>query len=146
MLEIYLFTWNLNKDRVAHDLTVKHLAQRGTRDLFIACVQELPGRSALAKARTGTDVAALSEHGIEVVSALSPNIRGREAPTGLQFSRYPAIAHHPRLRRLDAFADEDGEFVAACFEVHSPKKRIAVVGLHAKSQVDHLPVEGYLRI
>ena len=50
--ELYLFTWNLNKDRAAHDLTIKHLAQRGARDLFIACVQELPGKSAFAQART----------------------------------------------------------------------------------------------
>jgi endonuclease/exonuclease/phosphatase family metal-dependent hydrolase len=136
VLEIYLFTWNLNKDRAAHDLTIKHLAQRGTRDLFIACVQELPGRSALAEARTGRNVAALTAQGIKVVSAFSPNIRGQKAPTGLVFSKYPAIAHHPQLQLLDAFTDEDGEFVAARFEVHSPKKTIAVVGLHAKSQVD----------
>jgi hypothetical protein len=69
--EIYLFTWNLNKDRAAHDLTVKHLAQRGARDLFVACVQELPGRSDLAKARTGKDVAALTAQGLQVVYILT---------------------------------------------------------------------------
>lgn len=136
MPEIYLFTWNLNKDRAAHDLTVKHLAQRGARDLFIACVQELPGGSALAKARNGKSVATLKAQGIEVVSKFSPNTRGRDAPTGLAFAHYPAIAYHPRLHLLEAVADEDGEFIAARFEVHSLKKTLAVVGLHAKSQVN----------
>lgn len=136
MPELYLFTWNLNKDGAAHDLTIKHLAQRGARDLFIACVQELPGKSAFAQARTGKDVASLTAQGIKVVSAFSPNARGKKAPSGLLLSKYPAIAYHPQLQLLDAFADEDGEFVAARFEVHSPKKTITVVGLHAKSQVD----------
>jgi endonuclease/exonuclease/phosphatase family metal-dependent hydrolase len=134
--EIYLFTWNLNKDGAAHDLTVKHLAQRGTRGSFIACVQELPGRSDLAKARTGKSVAALTTKGIDVVSTFSPNVRDRRAPAGLALARYPVSAHDPLLRLLDAVCDEDGEFVAACFEMHSPKKTIAVIGLHAKSQVD----------
>ncbi len=136
MAEIYLFTWNLHKVRAAHDLTVKHLAQRGARDLFVACVQEIPGRSDLAKARTGKEIAALTAQGIEVVCTFSPNARGRKAPTGLAFAGYPAIVHHPGLRLLNAVSDEDGEFVAACFELHSPKKTITVVGLHAKSQGD----------
>ncbi|WP_437718154.1 hypothetical protein WMF45_18125 [Sorangium sp. So ce448] len=136
MSEIYLFTWNLKKDRAAHDLAVKHLAQHGARGLFIACVQELPGRSDLAKARTGKKVADLTAQGIEVVSTFSPDLRGREAPTGLAFAKFPAIAHHPHLVLLDAVADEDGEFVAARFEVHAPKKTISVIGLHAKSQSD----------
>lgn len=136
MPQIYLFTWNLNKDSAAHDLAVKHLAQRGARDLFIACVQELPGRSALAEARTGKNVDALTTQGIKVVSTFSPNMRGRNAPTGLAFAQYPAIAHHPRLQLLDAVADEDGEFVAARFEMDSPRKTLTVVGLHAKSLVN----------
>lgn len=136
MPDIYLFTWNLNKDKTAHDLAVKHLAQRGALGPFLACVQELPGGSDLAKARAGKKVAALAEKGIDVVSAFSPDVRGRKAPTGLPFARYPAIAYDPRLGLVDALCDEDGEFIAARFEVRSPKKTIAVVGLHAKSQVD----------
>src|SRR4051812_44110299 len=89
--EIYLFTWNLNQKKAAHDLAVKHLAQRGAHDLFIACVQELPGGSDLARARTGKPVPALTAQGIAVVSKFSRDVRDREAPIGLAFSSYPAI-------------------------------------------------------
>lgn len=81
-------------------------------------------------------MAALSAQGIEVVSTFSPNAHGRIAPTGLAFAKYPAIVHHPHLHLLEAVADEDGEFIAACFEMHAPKKNIAVIGLHAKSMAD----------
>jgi endonuclease/exonuclease/phosphatase family metal-dependent hydrolase len=134
--ELYLFTWNLNKDQFAHDLAIKHLAQRGSQSLFVACVQELPGRSVLAKARMGSNVDGLTTQGIRVVSKLSPNARGRAAPSGLALASYPALVHHPDLKQIHAVADEDGEFVAACFEMHAPKKTLAVVGLHAKSQVN----------
>jgi hypothetical protein len=42
--------------------------------------------------------------------------------------------HHPDLIVERTVPDEDGEFVAAVFQLPSSRKRIGVVGLHAWSQ------------
>jgi endonuclease/exonuclease/phosphatase family metal-dependent hydrolase len=121
---IHLFTWNLGKSTsaaTAHDLAVDHLARLGAKGLFIACLQELPGQSLIAKARRTSDPT-LASRAIAVVSL------DRFVP-GL------ALLHHPSLEVVRAAVnDEDNEFVAAVFERPADKKTIAVVGVHAKSK------------
>jgi len=120
---IYLFTWNLNKKTKAHDLTVDHLALRGKNAPFIACLQELPSASWIAKARRSPQPQ-LASRNIAVVSTL------RLAP-GI------ALVHHADLKVVGTpIADEDQEFVAAAFQRPADPKKIAVIGVHAKSKVD----------
>lgn len=82
MAPIYLFTWNLGKDAKArgeaHGLTVQHLALSATKHPFIACLQELPGASEIAQARTpkqaAAAVAALAAQQIAVVPKVVPGL------------------------------------------------------------------------
>lgn len=121
MAPIYLFTWNLANKTDAHDLAVEHLAQRGTKNLFIACMQELPGKSLISQARK-TPLATLASRRIAVVPTprLVPGL---------------ALVHHPDLTVERVEIDEDGEFITAIFALPASRKRLGVVGLHAKSKV-----------
>ncbi|MDO9019908.1 MAG: hypothetical protein Q8S73_01875 [Deltaproteobacteria bacterium] len=123
MAKLYLFTWNLKHKESAHEHLVRHLSARGQEDLFVACVQELPGESLIARARRSLQ-AELTDVGISVVPASKSMVPGL------------ALAHHPDMDLNWSHWDEDGEFVAAIFQLPSSKKQVAVVGLHAKSKVD----------
>ena len=124
MAAIDLFTWNLSKKTEAYDLAVDHLAIRAKNGPFIACLQELPATSSIAQARH-TPQPQLAASNIAVVSTtrLVPGV---------------ALVHRADLSVVagTAFADEDEEFVAAVFQRPADPKKIAVIGLHAKSKAN----------
>lgn len=127
MPEVYLFTWNLQGKRNAHDLALQHLAMQGVHKPFVACFQEVPAESKLALARGGS----LALKGIAVVS------KADLASSGVTtHPRAMALAFHPDLKLLSAQADPDGEFIAAIFQPPSSKKTLGVIGLHAASKVN----------
>lgn len=127
MAKIYLFTWNLRNKTEAHDLTLDHLALRGKDEPFIACLQELPRDSLIAKARRKTQQE-LASRNMAVVST----------PT---LARGIALVHRADLKVVGTpTADEDEEFVAAVLQRPADPKKIAVIGVHAKSKADmHCP-------
>lgn len=139
MDQIYLFTWNLHGSAAAYDLAVDHLAQRGTTDLFVACFQELPSASSVARARTS---AKASDSGASVSAnarrAALLDLDGRHIKVieTSAVARGLALVHHPGLAVQRVEVDEDDEFVAAVFQLPASKKQVGVVGLHALSQVD----------
>lgn len=125
MAAIHLFTWNLGKTNAAtaHQVALDHLALLGTKGPFIACLQELPATSSIALARRKPQPQ-LASSNIAVVSTLKL-VRGL------------ALVHHPDLALVGTpVGDEDEEFVAAVFQRPADPKKIAVIGLHAKSKVD----------
>ena len=123
MAAIHLFTWNLGKIPGAHRLAVDHLAHLGTMGPFIGCLQELPAASWIAQARRKPQ-RELALRKIAVVST-------PELVPGL------ALVYRSDLALVGApVADEDGEFIAAVFQRPADAKKIAVIGLHAKSMVD----------
>lgn len=127
MANFHLFTWNLGKNtgsrQEAHKLTVDHLAHLGTQGPFVACLQELPATSSISQARTSPSQD-LTARNIAVVS--TPEV-----------VRMLALAYRSDLQVVGApVVDEDREFIAAVFRRPSDPKRIAVVGVHAKSKVD----------
>jgi hypothetical protein len=120
---IYLFTWNLQWKTRAHDLVVDHLTLRGKEGPFIACLQELPADCWIAKARH-TPEPELASRGIAVVSTL-------------KLVRGIALVYRADLDVVGTpISDEDGEFVAAAFQRPPDPRKVAVIGVHAKSKVD----------
>jgi len=121
--DLYLFTWNLCQKVDAHELAVDHLAEQASNNrLFIACFQELPGESAIAQARKRKDDQ-LEQRGLRVVQST------RSIPGA-------ALVHHPSLRVSEesVFADEDGEFMTAIFQLPSAPITVGIVNLHATSR------------
>jgi len=120
---IDLFTWNLTKETEEYHLALDHLAMLAKKGPFIACLQELPAASSIAQARS-TPQPELAERNIAVVWTT-------KLVAGI------ALVHHPDLSVVGTgCADEDGEFIAAVFQRPADPKKVAVIGLHAKSKVD----------
>ncbi len=121
--DLYLFTWNLGERMAAHDLAADHLAEQVTNNrLFIACFQELPGKSAIASARKGK-IDELEKRGLNVVRS-DRSIRGA------------AFVCHRDLTVIQesVVADEDGEFMTAIFQIPSAPVTVGVINLHATSR------------
>ncbi len=152
--QIYFFTWNLSQSIDASNLAVDHLAQRGTAGPFIACLQELPQESSIARVRkstpapaSGTSAAATARH-----AALAELKKRRiEVVSTPSIARGLALVHHPALTVQRHEVDEDEEFVAAVFQLPGSRKQLGVVGLHALSKLtmhapeDHGGSRGLLR-
>jgi hypothetical protein len=129
MAGISLFTWNLKGKGDAHDIALAYLRRAAARETLVACLQELPGNSRVALARlSGTGK--VHSPDLRVVGLTRP-VRGL------------ALLHHKDLKVERVVEDQDDEFIGAEFSLPGSKKRLAVVGLHAKSKVDMASAEDH---
>lgn len=129
MPELYLFTWNLHKSQDAYDLVVDHLTQKAQQGLFVACLQEVPGKSDILAARDSTWS---TETNAAITRLASKNIAVAQKERTDPLPRGLALVHHRALQLQESFYDCDTEFIAAVFSFYG--KLIAVIGLHGLSQ------------